>query len=497
MGIRQPTRTGTFFAQAKAGAEQQKEARETLKKPQALGGAASVSTGMVANTTGAQKTATGELKTETGNVLTNLKVNPNNLGTGVVTTIVGKDGVPGTDAAGTTPAVAPVPAVAGIAGPSADLSGKTVVSGDSGDVGAVTASGQAVNNAITEITNQLNAINDKISAAGAQDVAALTAERTRLNDLLKGYQDKLTKENLGQIAGPSAFETTAETTARLLSEEGNNVGKLATIFGPRWNAQRYGGLSSQIYGKDLEAIQEEAGAALSESDRAKSEAGQSRKQYLEQIAANKKLFESDFSDEERRQELLKKTPLELAGVKKDELVKLFGKNADKLFTFNADGTVKGTTLSSVKDAYGTASKNLEAEKLKIGAEEGKAQGVSDKEFEKIKGEAFGTLNKTGAIDNNINYLNQKLKAAEKELNRIDSTPKWRRASGDSTRAWEARTASDVLRKGVAELNKLKKDAESALGEKNKTKLLELQNQIKKKSDELQREVNQINKSKGF
>ena len=33
MGLRTPSTFGTFSAQAKAGAEQQKEARENLKKP--------------------------------------------------------------------------------------------------------------------------------------------------------------------------------------------------------------------------------------------------------------------------------------------------------------------------------------------------------------------------------------------------------------------------------------------------------------------------------
>lgn len=477
MGIRQPSRTATFFKQAQAGAEAQKEARETLKKPQALGEAAAAGTQMVAATTGAQQQATQQVKTAGAD--TTAKV-----GAGIAT-------------------VAPTATSTVYAGTKAPT-GSTPREADGAidTVAEVDTTATNIKNDIKATTDQINAINAQIATANTADAKLLQEKKVELEKILQDAQDKITKENLGQIAGPSTFETEMAQREKLLAEEGGNIAKLRAIFGPRFDSTKYGALSSQIYGKDLEAIQEEAAAGLEEKARTEERADVAEKEYKEGIASGKLKVAEKLKSEQAKLDFLKKTPEELSAYSKDELKKIFGFEDDnqinKLFNFDAStGKSTGSKLTATQLALANRNKELADSLAKNELERPKALAREEKEFEKVKGEAFGTPDKTGSIDNNINYLNNKLQAAEKQLNRINSTPEWRRARGDSKRAAEARTAADVLRKGVAELNKLKKDAETAVSEKNKTKLLELQNKIRDQYTNLEREVRKINTQKGF
>ena len=368
MGIRQPSRTATFFKQAQAGAEAQKEARETLKKPQALGGAAAVGTAMVANTTGAQQQATQEVKTAGAD--TTAKV--------------------GTAIAGIAP-TATSTVYSGTTTPSTPVA---ALPGDTATVADVDAAQTNINNEIKNTTDAINALNAQIATANAADAKLLQEKKAELEKILQDAQDKLTKENLGQIAGPSTFETEMAQREKLLAEEGGNVGKLATIFGPRWNAKKYGGLSSQIYGKDLEAIQEEASAGLEEKARAEGRADVAEKEYKEGIASGKLKVAEKLKSEQAKLDFLKKTPEELSAYSRDELKKIFGfedvkgtdnvvtNQIDKLFNFDATtGKSTGSKLTATQLALTNRNKALADDLTKIPELRNKAAAATTKKLE--------------------------------------------------------------------------------------------------------------------
>lgn len=388
MGLRQPSKTSVFFAQAKAGAEAQKKAREELKKPQALGGSAAAGTQMVAASTQAQKQATQTVQQTGQQAGKDLVAKP--IDSQTVTTITGKPsnattGGAGSDTitgGGTVPA-APQTAQVYTGGVFTDNTGQDlkIASGESGDVEAVEASSAAIDTAISDIQKKIQEINDRLTTTEGIDRKSLQDQKDALDAKLKIYQEKLTKENLGQIAGPSTTEQQLAEREQLLASEGQRVAKLASIFGPDWNAGRYGGLASQIYGKDLEAIQEAAAAGLSEKERAARESASALEGYSETLKTGKESYEKTLADEAKKLDILKATPQELAGYTKDELTKLFGNAADRLFTFDKDGKVIGTTTANVKKAYADRITALQSEKLKASAEKEKAKATITKSLE--------------------------------------------------------------------------------------------------------------------
>lgn len=413
MGLRQPTKTAVFFKQAQAGAEQQKKAREQLKKSQALGGSAAAGTQMIAAATGAQQQATQQVRDTAQQAGKDLNVNPNAVGgstTGMITGTPREQAFAGVTTGGsgsdafvfdTPPATAPAPAspaktstgqvfVGGIGDRySVPSTMPTIASGEGGDVGAVEASGTAVQNQITSITNQIDDLNTKIASADAADRKALQDEKNRLEGILKSYQEKMSKENLGQIAGPSDTEQAMFEREQLLASEGQRVAKLASIFGPGWNAKRYGGLASQIYGKDLEAIQEAAGVGLEAGEKAAREAGAAEEEYTGQLETSKKGYEERLANETKKLDLLKSTPQELAGYSRKELTDLFGKDiVDKLFTFSGtDDAAKviNTKVSETRNALTDRQTKLTDELTKLPGEKEKAQTVA---AQKLESEVF-------------------------------------------------------------------------------------------------------------
>jgi len=390
MGLRQPSKTAVFFKQSAAGAQQQKEARDKLKQQtpagqpvQALGGAAAAGTQMVAATTGAQQQATEQVQKTGQEAATNLvtKVAPSQTAT----------------------------VVSGATDKRTGLSGQntlTVASGESGDVGAVEASGTEINTAIKDITDQINKINDDITRVNAADRKVLDDEKNRLNTLLQTYRDKLSKENLGQIAGPSTFETEMSKREKSLATEGQNVGKLRALFGPRFDSSKYGALASQVYGKDLEAIQEAAAAGLEEKQRAEAAADFAEKEYTKKLEAGKKGYESALEKETKKLDILKLSPQELSAYSRKELEDIFGKDqVTKLFEFDKDDKVTGTTVSATRSALEDRRTKLTAEQAKIESEKNKATEIKSKQLSKeyFPKDEFGA-NKPSVIDDALKKI---------------------------------------------------------------------------------------------
>lgn len=417
MGLRQPSKTAVFFAQAKAGAEGQKKARDQLKTPQALGGSAGVGTAMIASTTGAQKAATGQVQAAGESAAKDLTIKPENIGSSAVTAIAG---TPTTAPTGGQPAPSQIKGATTSAdfntesknitdkiskididlrdiedqlsgSKTKDMFGRKIIpSGqaltdllakqsqllndrnnlntslnalsaeagtiditklaESGDLSGLELAGTALSTAIDNITKDISNLDNLLETASDEDAKLIAAEKTRLNNLLQQYQDKITKENLGQIAGPSDTEINMLDREQLLASEGQRVAKLASIFGPGWNAKRYGGLASQIYGKDLESIQESASAGLEASKRAAREADVTQEQYKKQLKTSQAEYEKGIKTEENKLEILKKTPSELKTTTKDELIKIFGNEelVNKLFKFDNNNKVIDTTASSTR-----------------------------------------------------------------------------------------------------------------------------------------------------
>lgn len=464
MGLRQPTRIGTFFAQAKAGAEQQKEAREKLKKPQALGGAAAAGTQMAAAQTGAQQQATQQVKDTTTKATTDLVAG--NVGGQTAMAITG----------GTA---TPVPSVVKVA------------SGETGDVAAVEKSGTEINNNIAAINNQITALDTKLTSASTEEAKAINDEKTRLNALLTGYQEQLSKGNLGQVAGPSAFEQQMSERESLLASDAGNIAKLASIFGPRWVAGRYGGLASQIYGKDLEAIQEAAGAGLSEREKAKRLREASLKQYSETLGASKKAFEEKLDTASSKLDILKKSPEELAGYKKDELIKLFGEDANKLFTFDANGNVTGTLRSSTRSALDKTLKDQEAEQLKVAGETTKAQTKKEEIFKTAEANIFGDTKSGGGIAAFKNQTSNAINNAQRIAEKIeDITNSWYKKewSGISRDSWIAQEVRNKAGQLQNTLNKKAQEIEAARKNKDTTKMQSLYDEYAKVAREQNKEI---------
>lgn len=468
MGLRQPTATGAFFAQAKAGAQQQEEARKKLQKPQALGGSAAVGTQMVAAQTQAQQGATQQVKTTTQQAGKDLTVNPTGVGTGMVSTVGG---------ASTT-----------FAAPG-ELK---VASGETGDVEAVEASGTAVRNAIDAATKAKNDLDIKLQTAEGEDRKRLLDERNRLDALLKSYQEKRSKENLGEIAGPSEFEQQMTERERLLAEQGQNVGKLAALFGPGWSS-KYGGLESQIYGKDLEAIQEAAGAGLQAKERAERESEAGLEQYEEQLKTGQKSYTETLDKESKKLDLLKATPQELVGYTKDELTKLFGKDVDKLFTFDANGKVVSTKSTETRKALEDRLTQLGTEKEKIGAEVEKAKTVREEEFKKVDKEVFGDVNNKGLVNNlkeEINTIDANATRIVQKIDEITSSMfarEWKGISRDSSIALSIKRMAEGVRPAQT---RLIQQMEKAKADKNTAELKRLGEELRNINKNLRQKINE-------
>lgn len=410
MGLRQPTKVGAFFALTATGKQQQAEARKKSQKPQTLGGAASAGTQMVANTTQAQAQETGEVKKQTGAAATDIDVRPMvGQKTTEVVTNIGKGGLP-------------------------EL--KTVVSGDAGDLDATIKSGEEIDKNVQLMEKNLASLDTALKTATEADAIAINKEKERLTKLLQDYRDKITKGNLGEIAGPSSYETLMEEQANLMASQGLDIGKLQSVFGPRWDKERYGALESQIYGKDLEALSEEAAAAVGERKRSKSEAAAALTGYEEQLDRSKKSYEETLDKKQQAVDILTKTPEELAGYTRKQLEDIYGKDkANKFFTFlnkDPNAPVTGTTTSAIRTALTDRITAQKVEQDKVKGEKEKAEKVAyEKAGQQSANELFGAvdtatgLRKGGKVEQLRNEFQSNVQRLEEDLrSRAKTESKW-------------------------------------------------------------------------
>ena len=227
--------TGAFFKQAQAGAQQQKKAREELKSPgSTLGGAASAGTAMVKAGTAAEQNVAQNVANTTETAAKDLTAK--DVGTSnqnLASTMVAP-----TSTTGTTPTTVSTPSSTTLAAP-------TIIQSATGDVFTTSTNQNNIQTNITNIQTELDNLDEKLKTANAQDAAAINAEKTRLTEELNKYNKMLTEGNLGEIAGPSTYESEMMTRMGLLANEDvGNIGKLAA-FGGR-NLSKFGGLTSQV-----------------------------------------------------------------------------------------------------------------------------------------------------------------------------------------------------------------------------------------------------------
>jgi hypothetical protein len=470
MGLRQPSATGAYFAQASAGSAKQKEARDKLKKPQAIGGSAGVGTQMVAATTDVQQKAAQNVQATGQQAGKDLNVNEGAVGSSTVSTIGG------TPVASSPTPTATAQQFTGGVGTYNPPEAMPVISGAQfGDVEQVVASTKQVENALTQITNQIDELNNKIKSANAADRKTLEDEKTRLEGILKSYQDKLTNENLGQIAGPSEFEQQMLEREQLLAEEGGDVGQIAALFGRKAGDIRtgkYGALESQIYGKDLEAIREAARAGLIDLGEAERATDTALEGYTGQIETSKKGYEERLAKESKKLDLLEASPQELAGYSRKELTDLFGKDVvDRLFTFSGTddaAKVTNTKMSETRKALEDRSTKLKDELAKAPGEQEKAQAMVDANYNTVESSVFGKGEEPGAFGK-ISSVENEIKEAMGKFDELNSRSAFTRKRGHSKEVNYWQTVIGELQDGYRKLSKLKNEAQSIKDDKSLTK----------------------------
>lgn len=495
MGLRKPSGWQTFTAQAYAGAGQQQKAREEMKEPgktkQALGGAGSVGTSMVAATTGAQQAATKQMQETATQASKDLKVDPSKIGTATVSAIGGtpttsaKDGTQKTEYTGGATATEYKPSAQEQFGRDEHLGVLAI----SGDTGAIESNISAITTEISNIEKQMSDLDEQLKTANAQDAQKIQAEKDRLNDQLDIYRKKLSEENLGKIADQSTFETDMEDRERTLAQKGNNVGKLAALFGRRGVGDQ--ALASQVYGKDLENIQKAAAQGLISKEQAEQAAAEAETQYSEQLDKSKEGFEKTFEGEERKLELLKMSPEELKGVTQEEVEKLFGKEmADRLFDYK-DGYVSDAHLSKTRKILADNLKAKQDEKTfaekKLGEAKTKFDEMWQTEVDKLLGTAEykGEIDAMGTFGSSLNWQRQRLES-------IKNTPSWRRAKGDSTRTWNLehnlKIQDELIQTTTPLKDELRQLLKSDKNRANLNRIKELQQQMRDLTDDAQRRL---------
>ena len=241
-------------------------------------------------------------------------------------------------------------------------------------------------------------------------------------------------------------------------------------------------LASQIYGKDLEALQGEAAEALSESERAKIAAGEADEQYVAQLDASKKEYEEQFEDEDRKAKLLGMTPEELKGVTQKEAEELFGKDmADRLFDFK-DGYISDAQLSKTREIL---QKNLAAKKeLKTKAETDKDTAIANKEkqFTDIEKEVFGDVDNPGAISTFKDINQQQLSSISGRLEKVKEVlnSRWRRNwGGISKDSWILNELQQRALDAMKEQTRVRREMETARTTKDTAKMKSLLDQYRK------------------
>jgi len=390
MGLRQPSKISVFGTAAAQGAERQKEAREKLKQTnqtntgQVLGGQAAASTAMVAAGTQAQKESTRNVYDTAKNFVSQYKPNLT-LPTADVGSMISS-----AQQLSSGPTAASQPTGGKTAGGNAvwsSLTGPATglehdVSGLTNQEAAFRKDAETIQSTLTALDN----INEQIRASNVKDQEKLNREKTRLEEVLKSYVDKIEGEKLGQIGTKSQSEINAESAQRLLSEgkAGGEVGKLKAIFGKR-NVGKFGGLAGQIYGKDLELMENIARSNIAESEKEKLLRDTALGQYKGQLEDKRSDLTKTLEDRKKAMEI---TELGLQGARDkgytdDEIIRLMGDKLGQFFnTTKENGKIKlvSDKVGFIKGLYQT-----QKDKALQNAEEAKRR--KDEATGKLAGEA--------------------------------------------------------------------------------------------------------------
>lgn len=521
MGLRQPSQIATFYKQAASGAEQQKKAREKLKQQtpegqpvQALGGSAAAGTQMVAATTGAQQQATQQVKQKGQDLQAAVSGDKITTPTATATAYTGaSSNVLGADAVQTSMAdTIKDPSQVQEGTQTLKIFGKNFVipkfvTKDSYESGIETLTQNQ-----TKIQNSLDVVNDAlkkhdegVGVLSAQDLKNLQSAKEQLMTEWQKFDDAIRKENLGQIGLQSGGEIAMEDRERALAEEGGNIGKLASIFGPRFNARKYGALASQIYGKDLEAIQEAAAAGLKERDVSKQEAGAAEQQYISQLGTSKESVEKKVKTEQDKIDALNLgwEDLKNRGETLASLAKIFGSEteAKKYFNFDDKGNLVSDKRSKVREELVTKKDSLtkELEKTTKKVEEQKAKQL-DAEFKPLAQNILGTFDsvtgvrKGGTLTKAYENLDKMGNVWTNQLDQYRKAEKewlFRQHKGWSTDKWRIETKINIYNEFRGALANLETKLNQAEKDKDLKTMKDAQNQIDNLIKEYKRRDSEI------
>lgn len=389
MGLRQPSKFSVFKTAAEAGAERQKEARDKLKQAketntgQVLGGQAAAGTAMVAASTQAQKQSTENIYKTANEFVSKYKPNLT---------------LPTADVGGMIQSAQNLSS-----GPRAMATPTGGITKGGNAVWSTLKSGTGTEHEFSALSNQeaaarkdaetiqqtltaLDAIDEQIRKSNAKDQERLNREKERLEEILKTYVEKIENEKLGEIGTKSQSEINAEATQKMLSEgtAGGEVGKLRALFGKR-NIGRFGGLASQIYGKDLEIMENIARSNIAESNKQKLLKDTALGQYKERIDTAQKDLATTLDDRKKAMEI---TEMGLAearerGYTDDEIIRLLGDKVGQFFNTavkNGKTILVSDKVKGVRELYQT-----EKDKTLKDAEE--LKGKKDKAGQKLQGQA--------------------------------------------------------------------------------------------------------------
>lgn len=521
MGLRQPSQIATFYKQAASGAEQQKKAREKLKQQtpagqpvQALGGSAAAGTAMVAATTGTQQQATEQVKQKGAELQTAVSADKITTPTATAAAYTGaSSNVLGADAVQTSTSesikdpsrVAEGTQTIKVLGRKFVIPKYVIKDSYTSNIENLTQNQTKIQNSLDTVNAELAKHDEGVQVLSAQDLKNLQSAKEQLMTEWQKFDDAIRKENLGDIGLQSAGEIEMEKRERVLAEEGDNIGKLASVFGPRFNARKYGALASQIYGKDLEAIQEAAAAGLSESKLSKQEASAAEKQYMSQLGSSKESVEKKVKSEQDKIDALNLgwEDLKNRGETLKSLSKLFGteSEAKKYFNFDDKGNLVSDKRSKVRDELVTKKDSLTAELDKTTKKLDEQKGKQlDAEFKPLAQNILGTVDATTGVRkggtltqayDNLDKMGNVWTNQLDQYKKAEKTWLFKQHKGWSTDKWRIETKINIYNEFRGALSNLETKLNQAEKDKDLKTMKDAQNQIDNLIKEYKRRDNEI------
>lgn len=142
-----------------------------------------------------------------------------------------------------------------------------------------------------------NSFNKALDDNALKDIAALDTQ-------VKTAQDELASNsttNLAEIGATNALESEAlDQSDALTTGNSGNVGFLKSLFGPGYDAGKFGGLDSQIYNKDINQARDDAKANVDAMQVAKGGKANAINAYLTNVKQSKETidkFSGGFRDQ--------------------------------------------------------------------------------------------------------------------------------------------------------------------------------------------------------